>query len=247
MKRFIKKLFSIRISELIVLVVFIPSLWVFLNNQNVNVGVTVLPPQDPEITTITTYPNLKSLSISISGEAIYNTLLMWLEDQEVGEAVELTIDTSGYFVAALDNSSQLTSVGSHQVFAWTTIEQEEVIILKSDVLFYSINEQFDITLDSASSDVTLLEEDITEDEFKALQDKYKLSILSSDEYEQLRYQRLSYEKIFSWLTVFQWTIYIIVLLFVPYLLIRRWKRKKGEHKSFWSLGDGIYFQHGQPK
>lgn len=247
MKRFFKKLLSIRISELIVLVVFVPSLWAFLQNQNVNVSVNVPPPQDPEITTITVYPNLKSLSINISGETIYNTQLMWLEDQEVGEAVELTTDTGGYFVAALDASSQLTSVGSHQVFAWTTVEQEEVIMLKSDVLIYFVDEQFNITLDPASDNVTLLTDDITEDEFKALQNKYQLSILSSDDYEELEYQRLSYEKMYSWFTVFQWVIYSILLIFVSYLIIKRWQRKKKKHKSFWSLGDGIYLEHGQSK
>ena len=245
MKKFIKKLFSIEISELVAIVVLVPSLYAFANNQNVNIGVTVPPPRDPLITTITAYPNLKALRIS--GETIYNTQLMWLEDQEVGEAVELTTDTGGYFVAALDNSSQLTGVGTHKVIAWTTIEQEEVIVLVSNVFAYSVDEQFNITIDPSSSDITLLRENITQDEFNALQDKYKLSVLSSSEYEQLHYQRLSYEKMFSWFTAYQWTIYIIILVFVPYLLIRRWRRKKAEHKSFWSLGDGIYFKHEQPK
>ncbi len=190
MKRFIKKLFSIEISELIVLVVFVPSLWALLNNQNVNLSVTVAPLEDPQITTLTVYPNLKALSISISGEAIYNTQLMWLEDREVGEAVELTTETGGYFVAALDNSSQMTSIGSHRVIALMEIEQDKVILLISDVLAYSIDEQFNVTLDPFSgNDVTLLTDNITEDEFKALQDKYQLSVLSSSEYEQLKYQR----------------------------------------------------------
>jgi len=246
MKRFLKKLFSIRISELIVLVVFIPSLWALSNNQNINLSVTILPPQDPQITTITVYPDLKALSIS--GEAIYNTQLMWLEDQEVGEAIELTIDTGGHYVAALDNSSQLTSVGTHKVIAWTTIEQDEVILLESNVLTYSIDEKFNVALDSISrDDVTLLTDSITEDEFKDLQDKYQLSVLSPSEYERLKYQRLYYEKMRPWFTVFRWIIYIIVLVFVPYLLISRWRRKKAQHKSFWSIGKGIYFQHGQPK
>lgn len=242
MKRFLKKFFSIEISELIVLVVFFPFLWILLlNNQSVNVSVIVEPLQDPQITTLTVYPNLKALSISISGEAIYNTQLMWLEDQEVGEAVELTTETSGYFVAALDSSSQLTSVGSHQVIAIIEIEQDEVILLISEILAYSIDEEFNVTLDPFSgNDVILLTDDITEDEFKALQNKYQLSVLSSNEYERLKYRRLSYEKMFSWFTVFQWTIYIITLVFVPYLLIRRWRRKKNQGKSFWDLGNGVY-------
>lgn len=247
MQRFFKKLFSIKISELIIIVVFIPSLLIFVNNQNVNVGVTVLPPQDPQITTITVYPDLKALSISISGETIYNTQLMWLEDQEVGEAVELTTDTGGYYIAALDNSSLLTSIGTHKVIAWTTIEQEDITVLVSNVLAYSVDEQFNVTLEPLSGDIILLTDNITQDEFNALVDKYKLSVLSSSEYEQLHYQRLSYEEMFSWFTVYKWIIYIIIIVFVPYLLISRWRRKKAEHKSFWSLGDGIYFQHGQSK
>ncbi len=245
MKKIFKKLLSIEISELIVAVAIIPSLWAFLGDGNVNVSVSVPPPQDPLITTVTVYLNLKALSIS--GETIYNTQLMWLEDQEVGEAVELTTDTGGYYVAPLDNSSSFTSVGTHEVIAWTTIKQEEVILLVSNVLAYTVDEQFNITLDPSSDGIILLTDTISEDEFKALQDKYKLSVLSSSDYEQLKYQRLGYEKMFFWFTAYQWSIYIILLAFVPYLIIRRWRRKKAEHKSFWSLGDGIYFKHEQSK
>ncbi|MBU1165232.1 hypothetical protein KKA15_06785 [Patescibacteria group bacterium] len=247
MKRLLKKLLSIRISELIVLVVFVPILGSLLNNQNVNVSVTVPPPQDPEITAVTVHPNLKALSISVAGETIYNTQLIWLEDQAVGEAVELTTDTGGYFVAALDESSQLTTVGPHQVIALLEIEQNETILLKSNIVTYTIDEKFDVVLDPINGDVALTVSNITEDEFTNLQERYKLRVLPSSDYEQLKYRWLSYEQMFSWFTVFEWTIYVIILLFIPYLLIRRWRRKKAEHKSFWSLGDGIYFQHEQPK
>lgn len=243
MKRFIKKLFSIRISELIIIVVLFPPLWFLLNNQNINIGVTVPPPQDPKITTITAYPNLKAFSIGIAGKTIYNTQLIWLEDQAIGKAVEVITDTGGYFVATLDESSHLASVGSHKVIALIEFGQDQVIILKSNVLAYTIDEQFNITLDPLSSDVTLLTANITEDALKGLQDKYQLSVLSSNDYAQLKNRWLSFERMFFWFTVFEWTIYVIILLYVPYLLVRRWRRKKAEHKSFWSLGRGIYFKH----
>lgn len=243
MKRFIKKLSSIRISELIIIVVLFPSLWALLNNQNINIGVTVLPPQDPEITEITAYLNLKALSISVAGETIYNTQLMWLEDQSTGQAIELTTDTSGHFVAALDSSSQWTSVGTHQVIALIEIEQKEIILLKSNVLSYTIDEQFNVTLDPFSEDVNLLTANITVDEFKSLQDRYQLSLVSSADYALLKNRWLSFARMFFWFTVFEWTIYIITLVFVPYLLFRRWRRKKSEHQPFWALGKGIYFQH----
>lgn len=242
-KRFIKKIFSIEMSELVVIVVFAPFLLAILNNQNINIGVTVPPPQDPKITTVIAYPNLKAPSIGIAGKTIYNTQLIWLEDQVTGQAIELITDTDGYFVATLDESSQFTSVGAHQVIALIEIEQDEVILLKSNVLSYSIDEQFNITLEPFSEGITLLTANITEDSLKGLQDKYQLSILSSNDYAQLKNRWLSFEQMFFWFTVFEWTIYVIVLLFVPYLLIRRWKRKKAEHKSFWSLGRGVYFQH----
>lgn len=242
MKRFLKKLFSIRVSELVIIVGLVPILVFLLDNQNVNIGVTVLPPQNPVITTITVYPDLKALSIGVAGETIYNTELIWLEDIVIGKAIELTTDTGGSFVAALDDSSQWTSVGVHKVIALMEIEQDEVILLKSNLLIYSIDEQFNITLNQQSGDIKLLTDNITEEEFQGLQDKYQLTVLKPDNKILLKNRGSSYEKMSTLYPVFEWTIYVIVLLIIPYLIIKRWRRKKTEHKSFWTLGKGIYFK-----
>ena len=242
MKRLFKKLFSIRISELIVLVLFVPIFGTLLSNQNINIGVTVALPQEPKMTSITVHPNLRALSIVV--ETVYNTQLMWLEDQETGQAVELTTDKEGYFVVALDNSSQLTQVGRHRVLALIEIVQDKTILLESEVLWYTIDDEFNVTLDPARRRPTALQiQNITTDELKALQSKHQLSVLSADRYQLLKSLRTSSQKILFWFAVYRWIIYAILLLYVPFLIIKRWRRKKAKHQSFWSLGQGIYFKH----
>lgn len=246
MRRLLKKLSSIKISELIVLIVFMPIFGTLLNSQNVNIGVTVALPQNPKMTSITVHPNLRALSIVV--ETIYNTQLMWLEDQETGQIIELTTDKEGYFIAALDNSNRLTQVGTHRLMALIEIVQDKTILLESKVLWYTIDNEFYITLDPASRRSTALRiQNITTDELKALQSKYQFSVLSADRYQLIKSLWTSSQKILFWFAVCRWIIYAILLLFVPYLIIARWRRKKAENKSFWSIGRGIYFQHRQPK
>ncbi|GEM_PF-3563312 len=240
MRRFIKKFLFARLSELIILVPLVPFV-LFLNSQNINVKLSVPPPQDPKITTIIVYPKLRA--IGIVGETVYNRQVVWLEDQQVGEAVEVTTDTNGHFVAALDSASAFVRSGAHRVLALMEIEQDKVFLVKSNALVYSINDQFEVTLDPASrGDINLQISDITEEEFKALQSTYRLRILSVDEHQQLAYREMGLREILFWFTVFQWIIYIILLAVIPFFIFLRWRRKKSQHQSFWSIGKGIYFQ-----
>jgi hypothetical protein len=240
MWRFTKKFLFARLSELIILVPLVPFM-LFLNSQSIDVNLSVPPPQDPKITTIIVYPKLRA--IGIVGETVYNRQVVWLEDQQVGEAVEITTDTNGHFVAALDSASAFVRPGAHQVVALVEIEQDKVFLVESNVLVYSIDDQFKVTLDPASrGDISLQISDITEEEFKALQATYQLRTLSADERQLLAYREMGLRAILFWFTVFQLIIYIILLVVIPYFILLRWRRKKAQHQSFWSIGKGIYFQ-----
>lgn len=243
LRRQIKKLHSIRISELIVIGSFIP--FVFLISQgNVNVGVTAAPPQAPEITTITVHPNLRA--ITIAGESIYNTAKLYLEDTSRGRAVELSTDKDGRFVAALD-PSQFTKTGTHQVRAIIEIKQNNrYYYLESDLVTYSLDKNFNLVLDPADrSEVSVLTQDIASDKFKARQSQHRLLALRPSEYQVFTETLSYYQEMNFWLTVYKWIIYLILITFIPFALLKRWQRKKAEHQSFWHLGNGVYVNHKQ--
>jgi len=237
MKRVIRKLSAVKISELIVIASFIPFI-LFTSSGNVNVGVTVAPPQPPKITAITVHPTLRA--ITIAGESIYNTEKVYLEDTSRGRAVELSTDEEGRFVAALD-PSQFTKTGTHQVRAIMEIRQEEYILLESSLITYSLDKNFNLTLDPANRQaVALLIEDITSDELARRQEASRLRTLSFTEYQALNGELEAYQEMDFWLTVYEWTIYLILVTFIPFALLKRWHRKKAEHQPFWSLGNGVY-------
>lgn len=242
MKRFLKKLSSIKISELIVVTIFLPFVILSLTNR-VKLELVISPSENPAIKTITVHPNPRALSIG--GQMGYANQLMWLEDQEQKEIIKLYTDENSNFIAALDSSSRLTRVGSHRVVALIEIVQDKTILLESEVLRYTIDNEFNVTLDPASRrTIAFRIQNITDDELKALQSKHQLSILSLDRNQEIKSQWTSIKEMFFWFAVYNWTIYAILLLFVPYLIVKRWRRKKAEHQSFWSLGRGIYFKHG---
>lgn len=240
MRKFLKKLFSIKISELIFISAFIPLIGFSLSGINLNLD--IFPPENPKNKVITTHPNLRALSIE--GHMGYANRLMWLEDQEQEEVVQLYTDENSNFIAALDNSSLITQVGSHKVIAYMGITTSETSLIKSNVADFFIDKNFNVILDPESSKgITVLSSDMTKSEFEATQKKYNVRVVGSSKYFPLIYRALSYKETFFRFTVYKRVIYLILLLFVPYALMMRWRRKKSRHESFWSLGDGIYFQH----
>ena len=238
-KGIFKRLSLIIISELIGIAALIP--FTILAASNVSVSVTILPPQAPEITSITAYPNLEA--ISIEGETVYNTQLLWLEDQVHGEAIQVVTDEKGNFVAALDSSSLATQEGPHKIVALIELVGEKALLLESNEVQYSIDENYNVIKEPFSDyDIIVSDQNITQDELGEMQKQYQLSILSSNKNQPLTYQASSYKKMSFWFIVWQWAILILSGTLIILLVIMRWRRKRFQHESFWSLGKGIHFR-----
>lgn len=238
-----RKFFSIGISELIVIPIILPFFIILFSLTNeAKLEFIISPAKNPEIKTMTIHPNLKA--ISIGGQMGYAYQPMWIEDQEQREIIQLLTDENGDFVAALDSSSLITHEGKHKVIVYTGITTSETPLVRSNTVEFFIDKNFNVILDPKSAkDVILLNSDMTKSEFEAEQRKYDLKIVSSVEYYPSIYKPLSYKETFYRFIILERIIYLILILFIPYALMMRWRRKKSRHESFWSLGDGIYFQH----
>lgn len=246
MKNIFKKIGNIRISELIIVVLIIIPLACYAVQTNVNVSVTVLPPQAPKITTIIVYPDQSA--IGIQGETDYKDQVISLTDQSIGETVQLHTDDQGDFIAVLDDSSRFTQVGHHQIVALVELEREDCSHIDGGIVGYSIDEDFQVTIDPGSSqDVALSDDDISRSELKALQKQNQQIDSSVYIQEKCNGIAMVYTEELHRLAVWQWVVIIFAGLSIISLLIKRWRRKKKQGKSFWDLGNGVYCHHEQPK
>lgn len=247
MKKVFRKLRNIRVSELVVIVLIIIPFVCYAAQTNVNLSVTVAPPQAPEVTTITVYQSQHA--ISIQGETVYLDQLIYIEDMSIGETLELQTDDQGNFIAVLDDSSRFAQVGRHQIIAITEIDQEDCSHMESEEIVYNIDQDYQVTIDtSGDQQVELLTDDISRNELEDLQRSYPSKDTSTKfEHTSCCIAVLGLEQEAQRLIVWQWVVIVFAGLSIIFLLIKRWRRKKKQGKSFWDLGNGIYCHHDQPK
>lgn len=239
MKKIIKKISSIKVSELISMAIVIPVLGISLS-LNTNISQIINPANDPQITAINIHQNLKT--ISIEGETDYPDELIWIEDLEQEEIFQLTTDQEGNFILGADDTMLIARPGQHKIIAFMGATSNKDPILKSDEVNYFIDSDYNAGLDlSGDNQVTMTTYDTTKSEIAQLQKQYSQNYIGSSSNHPLSYQALSYKNTVFWMTVFEYVIIILLFLFIPFATIRRWRRKKASNESFWRLGKGIYF------
>jgi len=239
MKNIIKKLSAIKISELISISIVVPILG-FNLSLNTNISQIINPTPDPQITAINIHQNLRA--ISIEGDTECPDELLWIEDLEQEEIFQLTTDHEGGFILAADDTMLIAQPGSHKIIAFMGVTSSKDPILKSNEVNYYIDQDYNAGLDlSGDSQVIMTTYDSTRSEIAQLQKQYNQNYIGSSSNHPLSYEALSYKNTVFWITVFEYVIIALMLIFIPFAIIRRWRRKKARHESFWSLGKGIYF------
>jgi len=240
MKTTIKKLKSIKISELIVVGIVIPLTFAGMS-PSVNFSQEIMPIPDVQIKTIIFNPDLKILQIE--GQTIFKNETLWIDDQEQGEVIKLTTDSNGRFIAAMDDSYLSASVGSHEIIAYVGVTNITTPLTGSSKAQYTINENYNVSLDlSKSQGITLLGGEIITSDLKVEQEKYQMKLVSQRESQPTIYKALSYKGVVFWQTVLKIFTLVIVVLIIVLAIIKRQRRKKALGQSFWSLGKGIYFK-----
>lgn len=250
MRKFLKKFSLIEISELIVVLIIIVMGDVLVNFSfaaETELRLRILPSPEseitkPQITTIIVYPNLKALSIG--GDMGQSNKTMWLEDLEQDEISQLLTDENSDFIAALDHSCLTARKGLHRVVVYIATAEDESVLLSSDIVTFTIDDDFNVILDpSSANDVTLSSHNITRNELEDLQSKYQLKIIGAGDIQPLINRLKSYTELVDRYVIWRWVIIIYSGLAIIFLIVRRWLRKRSQHKSFWSLGNGIYLPH----
>jgi len=236
----IKKLFTIKFSELIVISITVPLTFAGMA-PSVNFAQVIKPIPDLQIESIMFNPDLKILIIE--GQTSFPNESLWIDDQEMGEVIQLTTDSNGRFIAAMDDSYLSASIGSHEIIAYVGATNITTPLTGSSTAQYSIDENYNVSLNlSKGEGITLLGGDIITADLKNQQQKYQMKLVSRRDSQPTIYKAISYRGVVFWQTVLKVITYAVILLIIIIAVIRRRRRKKAMGQSFWSLGKGIYFK-----
>lgn len=244
----IKRIFLTKISEFLVILfmaIGFVGFYMVGTAAETHLMLSVFVPKEPKIDSITIYPNINA--VSFNGQMGYAEKITWLDDQESGEIIQFLTNEDSKFTAALSSTSLMLQPGLHKVVAYLNLmgKDKKEGLIKSNVVGYLIDENSKLILDPQSSkDVVISTQDISLGEFRSLQQKFQVSIVRPSQSAQVNYWLEGYQEAYVWFIVWEWSVVFIYLVSVCVLIYQRWRRKKRQGQSFWSIGKGVYLDLG---